>query len=326
MVERRLWMVGRTLLAAGLAIAAVLALDTSDAVAQATLRSQLVGHWRLVSSEQVREGEAPVFSLGPSPAGMITYTDGGHMQAQLASTIRPKVRAADATVEQQRELLRTYTAYFGTYTVDEAARTVTHHRDGSQVPGERDFVRTIDISGDRLVLTTPTTVVAGKKRFARITWERLAPADPVAPHVAAARKAVAGTWELVEHKTTMANGEVRRNFGPTPKGLFIFHEDGHTTVQIVNPERPKTTLDKAIDDDVRALSRSYLAYFGTFDVDVATKKIVVHTTADLNPTNTGTDQIRFYEIKGDMLYLQPPPGTAAGGGQQVSRITWRRVK
>lgn len=326
MVARRLWVGGRTLVAMGLAMGVVVAPVPPGVAAQPSLRSQLVGHWRLISSEQVREGEAPVFSLGPSPTGMITYTEDGHMQAQLASTIRPKVRAADATVEQQRELLRTYTAYFGSYTVDEAARTVTHHRDGSQVPGERDFVRAIEIHGNRLVLTTPTTVVAGKKRFARITWERLTPADPVAPHVATARKAVAGTWELVEHKTTMAGGEVRRNFGPTPKGLFIFHEDGHTTVQIVNPERPISTLDKATDDDVRALSRSYLAYFGTFDVDLVTKKIVVHTAADLNPTNTGMDQIRFYEIKGDMLYLQPPPGTVAGGGQQVSRITWRRLK
>ena len=317
---------GKTLLAMGLTAVSMLTMHVPGGAAQGTLRAQLIGHWRLVSSEQLREGEAPVFSLGPSPVGMISYTADGHMLAQLSSTIRPKVRAADATAEQQRELLRTYTAYFGTFDVDETARTVTHHRDGSQVPGERDFVRTIDLRGNRLVLTTPTTVVDGTKRFARITWERLGVAPVVAPHVAAARAAVAGTWELVEHKTTMANGDVRRSFGASPKGLFIFHEDGHTTVQIVNPDRPGTTLAVASDDEVRALSRSYLAYFGTFDVDLATKKIVVHTIGDLNPANGGVDQIRFYDLQGDMLYLRPPPTPVAGGGQQVSRITWRRVK
>ena len=121
----------------------------------------------------------------------------------------------------------------------------------------------------------------------------------------------------------MANGEVRRAFGPNPKGLFIFGEDGYTTVQIINPERPSAALDTASDDELRALARTYLAYFGTYDVDPATKKIVVHTTSDLNPMNTGVDQIRYYEIDGDLLYLQPPPSATSG---QQSRITWRRVR
>ena len=304
----------------GLAVA--LCATTHGVVAQPTLRTQLIGHWRLVGTEQVREGEPPTSTMGSGPLGLITYTADGHMLAQLGPAARPKVRAADATPAQVRELLRTQTSYFGTFTVDERARTVTHHRDGSQVPGERDFVRQIELSGSRLVLTTPTTVVDGKKRFARITWERVTPAPTVPPYVAAARQAVAGTWELVEHKTTLASGEVRRAFGPAPKGLFIFGPDGYTTVQIVNPERPLTPLDKATDDEARALARTYLAYFGTYDVDVAAKKIVVHTTSDLNPMNSGVDQIRFYEIDGDLMYLQPPP--SAAGGQ--SRITWRRVR
>lgn len=323
MAERRLMTSSQGLLVAGLTVLAVLAADPRIG-AQGSLRAQLIGTWRLVSTEQIREGEAPVFSLGPSPAGMITYTPEGRMQAQLASTIRPKLRA---TIEQQRELLRTYTAYFGTFDVDERAGTVTHHRDGTQVPGgDRDLVRTINLSGNRLVLTTPTTVVDGKKRFARITWERMSAVPPAPPYQAAARKAVAGTWELVEHKTTMATGEVRRNFGPAPRGLFIFDEDGHTSVQIVSAERPITPLAKASDDEVRAMTRGYLAYFGSFDVDPATRKIVVHTTADLNPANAGAEQVRFYELSGDMLYLQPPPTAVEGGGQQVSRISWRRVR
>ena len=322
MVERRLMVWSPGLVVAGLTVLAVLAPNVRIE-AQGSLRAQLIGTWRLVSTEQVREGEAPVFSLGPSPAGMITYTPEGRMQVQLASTIRPPVRT---TIEQQRELLRTYTAYFGTFDVDERAGTVTHHRDGTQAPGERDFVRTINLSGNRLVLVTPTTVVDGKKRFARITWERMSAVAPRAPYQAAARTGVAGTWELVEHQTTMATGEVRRTFGPNPRGLFIFDENGHTSVQIVSAERPVASLAKATDDEVSAMSRGYLAYFGSFDVDPATRKIVVHTTADLNPANTGAEQVRFYELSGDMLYLQPPPRAVEGGGQQVSRITWRRVK
>jgi hypothetical protein len=297
-------------------------LAASHPEAQESLRARLIGQWRLVGTEQVREGEPPASTMGAAPLGLITYTADGHMLAQLGPATRPKVRAADATPAQVRELLRTQTSYFGTFTVDERARTVTHHRDGSQVPGERDFVRTIDLAGTRLVLTTPTTVVDGKKRFARITWERVSTAPAVAPYTAEARRAVAGTWALVEHKTTAANGTVNQAFGASPKGLFIFGLDGYTTVQIVNPDRPTTPLDQASDDEARALARTYLAYFGTYDVDPATKKIVVHTTSDLNAMNSGVDQIRYYEIDGDTMYLQPPP--SATGSR--SRITWRRMR
>jgi hypothetical protein len=289
--------------------------------AQETLRAKLVGQWRLVSTEQVREGEAP--TTGAATLGLITYTADGHMLAQLAPATRPMVRTADATVDQLKELLRTHTSYFGTFSVDERTRTVTHHRDGSQVPGERDFVRTAELTGTRLVLTTPTVVVDGKKRFSRITWERVTVAPAVPPHQAEGRRAVSGTWELVEHKTTLASGEVRRAFGANPKGLFIFGEDGYTTVQILNPDRPAAALDAASEAELRALAGTYLAYFGTYDVDPATKKITVHTTSDLNAMNTGVDQIRFYEIDGDVMYLQPPPNPASG---QQSRITWRRVR
>lgn len=308
-------------LGAALAIVLVMAVPQG----QATLRSQLIGHWRLVSTETVREGETPASTLGPSPLGTIVYTIDGHVQAQLTPRGRASVRPADATPAQARELAR-YTAYFGRFAVDEAARTVTHRRDGTFVPGERDIVRSIDLSGNRLVLTTPTTLVTGKTQFTRITWERL-PAATVAPtYAAAARREVAGTWALVEHKTTLPGGEVRRSFGATPKGLFFFHPDGHTSVQIENPDRPAMSPERASDDEVRALHRTYLAYFGTYDVDAATRKIVIHTTADLNPINTGVDQIRFYEFDGDLMYLQPPPATASSGPQPQSRITWRRVQ
>ncbi|MEZ5291889.1 MAG: lipocalin-like domain-containing protein [Vicinamibacterales bacterium] len=295
---------------------------TAPGHGQTTLRSRLVGAWRLVGTEQVIDGQAP--TPGAVTVGMLVYTADGHMQAQLTSTDRPKARMADAAPADLRAIAR-YTAYFGTFTVDEAAGTVTHHRDGTFGPGERDFVRSIDLRGTRLVLTTPSTVVDGKARYSRILWERL-DAAPAAPGFrAGARQAVAGTWALVEHKTLLPGGEVRRSFGPAPKGLFFFLPDGYTAVQIVNPERPATALDRAGDDDVRALGRTYLAYFGRYDVDPATHKIVVHTTADLNPGNTGADQVRFFELAGDTLTLQPPPSARPGGGQQVSRITWRRV-
>jgi hypothetical protein len=286
---------------------------------QETLRARLIGDWRLVTVESHVDGQPPQATLGPAPVGLLSYTADGRMLAHLTLAERPAVRVAEATPSQLQTLAR-YTAYFGTFSVDERAGTVTHHRDGAFLPGERDFVRHASLNGPRLVLTTPATMVDGRKRHTTITWERLPPAPAAAGFEAAARHAVAGTWELVDHRTIQADGEVRHAFGPSPRGVFVFDADGYTTVQIVDPARVATAAAGATTDELRTLWRGYLAYFGRYDVDLATRTIVVHTTADLNPLNTGVDQIRVYALDGDTMVLQPP----AQAGGAVSRITWRR--
>lgn len=298
------------------------ALMTALPQGQSSLRSQLVGHWRLVAAETIREGDALTAALGPAPLGTIIYTADGHVQAHLTPRDRPVLRPADAPLAEAHALAR-YTAYFGRYAVDDVTRTVTHRREGTFVPGERDIVRTIELEGNRLVLTTPATSVNARTQYTRITWERMPSAPVAAGFTAAARREVAGTWALVDHRTTLPTGEVRKNFGPAPRGLFIFHPDGHTAVQIVDPDRPDARPDEATEAELRSLHRTYLAYFGSYDVDPSTKRIVIHTTADLNAVNTGIDQIRGYSFDGDLMYLQPPAATA---GAPVSRITWRRVQ
>ena len=62
--------------------------------------------------------------------------------------------------------VKDYIAYFGTYTVDEAAGTVTHHRQDSLQPGDGDLVRRYELNGDRLVLLAPNSTL-------EVTWERI---------------------------------------------------------------------------------------------------------------------------------------------------------
>ena len=58
-------------------------------------------------------------------------------------------------------------SYFGSYTLDEEAGTVTHHRHASVQPGDcGDLVRKYELIGDRLILSAP-----GAKL--QVTWERI---------------------------------------------------------------------------------------------------------------------------------------------------------
>jgi hypothetical protein len=123
---------------------------------------RLIGTWNLVSIEGSRSG-----NLGGRPTGLIYYDATGHMAAQIM-TDRPRpTYTGPPTPEQAKDTMQGYVAYFGTYTIDETARTVTHHRAGTLTPGPVDFVRKYEFApGDRLILTPVDSQT-------RLTWERL---------------------------------------------------------------------------------------------------------------------------------------------------------
>ena len=71
------------------------------------------------------------------------------------------------TPDEAQAALAGYIAYFGTYTVDEKAATVTHHRQASVQPGDvADLVRGFEFAGDRLILRPPGTTY-------EVLWERI---------------------------------------------------------------------------------------------------------------------------------------------------------
>jgi hypothetical protein len=131
---------------------------------QAELRKPFVGTWRLVSIE----GGATPGNRGSKPTGLIIYDDQGYMSVQIVPD-RPRPKwTGTPTPEQALEAIRGYTAYFGTYTIDEKAGTVTHHRQGMLDGGVVDFVRKFELKGDRVTLTP-----VGNDPPTHLTWERI---------------------------------------------------------------------------------------------------------------------------------------------------------
>ena len=85
---------------------------------------------------------------------------------------RQKYAAPLPTPDEAKAALIGYTAYFGTYTIDEKPRIVTHHRKGNINPGGLDDgVRHYEFApGDRLILTPEVTPPTPPTH---LTWERL---------------------------------------------------------------------------------------------------------------------------------------------------------
>ena len=147
------------------AVAALAGMETAMAQAapQGDVAKRIVGAWRYIGTTIDGQNKA----RGNNPSGMIYYGPHGEMSVQIAPDVERKRAGAVMTPDEAKLAVTDYIAYFGTYTIDEKAGTVTHHRAATLQPGDKgDFVRKYEFVGDRLVLRPPNSKQ-------EITWERI---------------------------------------------------------------------------------------------------------------------------------------------------------
>ena len=119
----------------------------------------MLGSWELQSRTVTgANGEAvadPV--LGAQPVGRLFYDGSGHMGLQMMRQGRPQAITEPSRPEDAKNarVVLGYDAYFGTFTVDEAAGTVTHHVESSLFPEDlgKDFTRRFKVNGDTFELS-----------------------------------------------------------------------------------------------------------------------------------------------------------------------------
>ena len=140
--------------------------------------SNLIGTWRLVSYEaRTSSGEAR-YPLGQNVMGQLFYDVGANMSAHVMRVDRPAFASDDpgsGTDAEVRAAFEGHVSYFGTYTVDPTARTVTHHVRGASYPNwvGHDQIRYYRIDGAHLVLSTPPILDRGEALEYILTWERM---------------------------------------------------------------------------------------------------------------------------------------------------------
>lgn len=148
----------------------------SSVVGTSLVGTSLVGTWSAQAEETVDPAGR---TLASSPArGLLVYTPEGRMAVQIVVLPRPVVPAVPEgpgevnawNPEQTRTVIETYDAYFGTYEIDEAHHTVTHHVQGELRPNldGAAFRRRYEIDGDRLTLRS-----TDPRETWRVVWKRV---------------------------------------------------------------------------------------------------------------------------------------------------------
>jgi hypothetical protein len=140
----------------------------------------LVGTWRLVSAVYRRaDGSEAETGWGKSPLGVLRYDAGGNMAVQISRSDRARWQTEDrqrGTPDELAAAFNSYLGYFGRYSVDEAARTVTHTLLGCTFPnwvGTRQQ-RFFQVDATTLTLRTPAFPLGGETVVGTLSWERIA--------------------------------------------------------------------------------------------------------------------------------------------------------
>ncbi|HYL73328.1 MAG TPA: lipocalin-like domain-containing protein [Bryobacteraceae bacterium] len=137
-------------------------------------RDRFIGVWKLVSCQLKSANGDLSYPYGQEPVGRIAYDKAGRMSATLMRRGRPGSYTRDSLNKTSREdlaeVLRGFTAYFGTFDVDESTHTVIHHVEASIYPSNvgTDLKRTYEFAGNQLILTAVMT-----QGIMRLVWERL---------------------------------------------------------------------------------------------------------------------------------------------------------
>jgi hypothetical protein len=134
----------------------VIGVGAVTAVAQPaqTLREQIVGTWEFIVAEIVTQDGKKSFPFGEQPKGMLVFTAGGHFSQVHVSGDLPRIAGKNrlaGTPEQNTAIVHGSLALFGTYTIDEAKKTLTFHIVASTYPNQQGTTQTRNI--DRLTAT-----------------------------------------------------------------------------------------------------------------------------------------------------------------------------
>jgi hypothetical protein len=162
-----------------LALAASLMLcGTSIAWAQQkgqSLKQQLIGTWTFVVSNDTNKDGTKVDRWGPNPKGSLMFDANGRYIFVISRSDIPKFAAKsvnEGTAEENKAVIKGMIVHFGTYSIDEASKTLITRIESSSFPNiiGGDQKRTItSLTADELKYTNPASTTGATSV---VTWKR----------------------------------------------------------------------------------------------------------------------------------------------------------
>lgn len=132
--------------------------------------NEIVGTWKLVSFEHVEPDGSVTHPYGHNPVGLLIYAASGRMSVQVMRSDRARLsndelRQADS--DELKQALDGFTAFFGTYEINESEGIIIHRVEGHVLPNSvgKELKRRYLLNERQLIL------MPGADR--KVVWERV---------------------------------------------------------------------------------------------------------------------------------------------------------
>jgi hypothetical protein len=135
---------------------------------QKSLKEQLTGAWTLVSVDNVLPDGKRQQLWGVNPKGILILDPSGRYAQTQVRADSPKLKSAnrlEITPEEGKAAMQASLATFGTWSVDEASKTLVLRREASLIPNEAgsDSKRVISsLTADEAKFTNPGPATGGQ--------------------------------------------------------------------------------------------------------------------------------------------------------------------
>jgi Lipocalin-like domain len=140
------------------------------------------------------------------------------------------------------------------------------------------------------------------------------------------RDKILGSWQMVSWTIKdLSTGQISPALGDNPVGYITYTPEGRVMVLVLRGDRRKPAALVPTDAEKVALYDSMFAYAGTYSVD--DEKVLHHIDMSWNEAWTGTTQVRFLRLQGDMLtYTSSPAPNPLNGHDCVHNVIFRRAR
>ena len=160
-----------------IAVLVLATLPTSAISQQKTIKEKIVGTWTFVSSANVMPDGTKIDQwAGSTPKGIFMLDGNGHFAFFITRSDLPKFAGkavTDGTAAEYKAVMTGFVGSFGTYTVNEADKTIITHVEGSSFPNlvgldQKRLITTL--TADELKYGNPVNTASGT---VEATWKRV---------------------------------------------------------------------------------------------------------------------------------------------------------
>jgi hypothetical protein len=127
----------------------------------------------IFTPEELQEDGSKVDTFGPNPVGILMLDGDGLLSLQEMRSDLPQFgtnNRQEGTADENKAIVQGSICYFGTYTIDEAAKTLIFHLEGCSFPNWNgtEQKRSFTLTGDELTWTG----VGSSGRPIHTVWKR----------------------------------------------------------------------------------------------------------------------------------------------------------